>query len=201
MSQIRVAVTGGRDYGRYDPTVPAKLKKKRSREFDYVWKYLDRFKQRNAHHELRFCVGDATGVDSVVRDWCIENGVRCKRFKANWKKFGKSAGPRRNRRMLDKFKPTMLLEFPGGSGTANCVAEARKREIIVYRQPGIMPDHAKREAKKKKLKKGKKNAALDKGSSHKRSRGGGAETAARKAAAVHVPKTRQHRKKLFQVRD
>jgi len=197
MSQIRVAVTGGRDYGRYDPTVPAKLKKKRSREFDYVWKYLDRFKQRNAHHELRFCVGDATGVDSVVRDWCIENGVRCKRFKANWKKFGKSAGPRRNRRMLDKFKPTMLLEFPGGSGTANCVAEARKREIIVYRQPGIMPNHAKREAerlaecfKKKKSKKGKTDE-----------RRNGRVGKSRQANRLHVPETRKHRSKLFHSRD
>ena len=197
MTELRVGATGGRDYGRYDPTVPLKLKKKRLKERKYIIRILDGFKKRNAHRELRFCVGDATGVDAVVYTWCKDNGVRVKRYKANWKKYGKSAGPRRNRRMLDKFKPTLLQAFPGGSGTANCVAEARKRDILVYNQPGIMPNYTKREAKlaeKKKSKKGKTN------DNDKRKSVSG-QSSVRDRAGSHVPETRKHRPKLFRVRD
>lgn len=201
MAELRVVFTGGRDYGRCDKTTPDKLKKKRSREFDYIWNYLDKFRQRNAHYELRFAVGDAPGVDTVVRQWCKENGVRCKRFNANWKKFGNAAGPRRNRRMLDKFKPKLVNAFPGGKGTANTIAEAKRRDILVYQQPGRMPDHAKREAKraakaaeKKKSKKGKKNVERSRKSSAK-----SRHDADR--AGSHVPETRKHRKELFGVRN
>lgn len=155
MTTIRVGITGGRDYGRYDPTVPAKLAKKRKSEIKYIHRILDRFVRLNSWKgEIRFAGGDATGVDTVVRNWCIANGYRFKRFNANWKKFGNGAGPRRNKRVLDKFKPEVMISFPStGTGTANMVKEARKRGILVYQQPGLMPNYAKKALDEKRNKK------------------------------------------------
>jgi ABC-type Fe3+-hydroxamate transport system substrate-binding protein len=45
-------------------------------------------------------------------------------------KYGPSAGPIRNGRMLE-YKPDLVIAFPGGRGTANMVKQARKAGIAV----------------------------------------------------------------------
>jgi len=44
---------------------------------------------------------------------------------------GRAAGPIRNRQMLEEFRPAIVLAFPGGAGTANCVKTARELGILV----------------------------------------------------------------------
>jgi YspA, cpYpsA-related SLOG family len=48
-----------------------------------------------------------------------------------WKLYGKRAGHIRNRKMLEESKPHILLSFPGGSGTANCIKSALQMGIPV----------------------------------------------------------------------
>jgi hypothetical protein len=45
-------------------------------------------------------VGDASGVDKEARVWCKLNGVAILIGEAHWTANGKSAGPRRNRAMV-----------------------------------------------------------------------------------------------------
>lgn len=78
--------------------------------------------------ELKVLHGDAPGADKLVADWCEENGIQHITFFANWSKFGKLAGPLRNRAMLD-HKPEALIAFPGGKGTDNCKYQAKKLGI------------------------------------------------------------------------
>ncbi len=42
-----------------------------------------------------------------------------------------NAGPRRNQRMLDSFKPDLVIAFEGGRGTADCCRRATKMGIRV----------------------------------------------------------------------
>lgn len=51
-------------------------------------------------------------------------------FPADWERNGRAAGPIRNRQMLDG-KPDLVIAFPGGKGTADMVAEAKRRGIAV----------------------------------------------------------------------
>jgi hypothetical protein len=82
-------------------------------------------------------VGDARGADAIAREvsWAFEREPVV--YEAFWDAQGKSAGPRRNIRMLNTAKPIVLLAFrlrnsPTGSrGTDQCVLEARKRGIPV----------------------------------------------------------------------
>lgn len=78
--------------------------------------------------------GGATGVDSIVKNWCKRNGVHCAEVQALWDTLGKSAGPRRNRMMLE-LNPGKLLAFAGGKGTADMVKAARVRGVTVYEIP------------------------------------------------------------------
>ena len=78
--------------------------------------------------------GGATGADSVAIDWAVVNWVPCTEYKADWKKYGRKAGPIRNKQMLDEGKPDLVLAFPGGPGTENMVLQALQANIKVVRK-------------------------------------------------------------------
>ena len=79
-----------------------------------------------------------TGADRWADEWANERGVPFHRMAARWSKLGGQGGPIRNGEMLDE-KPDMVVAFPGGGGTWNCIRQARARGIIV--------EHAAREAR------------------------------------------------------
>ena len=83
--------------------------------------------------EATVIVGDCpTGADLYAREWCAKNNIACQIHYANWDKYGKSAGPRRNREMVEE-KPDIVLAFFDGDnrGTKNCVDLASKADISV----------------------------------------------------------------------
>lgn len=76
-------------------------------------------------------VGDAIGADALAREWARKNCVPCLVFYADWTKYGRAAGPKRNEDMLlfvqENFgheHTCKLVAFPGGNGTANCIERA-----------------------------------------------------------------------------
>jgi len=74
-------------------------------------------------------VGCATGLDAMVKDWAEENKISYRRYVADWDAIGIQAGCIRNGVMLEDFKPELLLGFPGGTGTTDCIRKARKMNI------------------------------------------------------------------------
>ena len=80
----------------------------------------------------RLIVGDARGADMHAREVAKHMGFAATVYRAEWAKKGPSAGPARNRRMLDDGKPDVLLAFknkPWSTGTDGCIREAMKRGI------------------------------------------------------------------------
>ena len=80
--------------------------------------------------------GGATGADSHARHWAESRGVRHRTFWADWRRYGYAAGPIRNQRMLDVGKPDLVVAFPGGVGTADMVARAKKAGVNVLEIAG-----------------------------------------------------------------
>lgn len=79
--------------------------------------------------------GAANGADSLAAKWAAMRGVKTIAFPANWAKYGRSAGPVRNKLMLDQ-NPDMVIAFPGGRGTAHMVRIAKDAKIpVVEVQP------------------------------------------------------------------
>ncbi len=80
--------------------------------------------------------GGAPGADRIGRAWAISRGYDFLTFEADWDKYGDSAGPIRNREMLNDGKPDMVVAFytnPDKSkGTKDMVKIARKAGIPVY---------------------------------------------------------------------
>lgn len=77
-------------------------------------------------------VGDADGADRWAKIWCDRRGVPYTEFKADWTKHQKRAGPIRNQTMVDR-QPDAGCAFPGGRGTADCVARMETAMVPVYR--------------------------------------------------------------------
>lgn len=75
--------------------------------------------------------GGATGADSLVRNWCMRNKVQGKTYKADWDVHGKSAGPIRNRQMIEENPEAIILAFPGGKGTQSCINIAKQLGRLV----------------------------------------------------------------------
>lgn len=76
--------------------------------------------------------GGARGADKMAQRACRILQYRTCEMKAHWNLHGKSAGPIRNRAMLD-LKPDLVLAFcrNNSRGTMDCVNEAKRRGIAV----------------------------------------------------------------------
>lgn len=111
---MKIVFTGGRDYDDYD-------------KVSWFLYTLD----RENNYQIEMVVGDARGFDRCVREYCGYSLDHPNVFRADWKTHGRRAGPIRNYEMLDTTKPDLVIAFPGGRGTADCVRQARKLGIPV----------------------------------------------------------------------
>lgn len=79
--------------------------------------------------------GEAPGADCMARDWATMYGVPVEKFPANWRLYGKAAGPIRNAEMLTR-KPDCVLAFHDdiehSKGTRDMVIRARKAGITTH---------------------------------------------------------------------
>jgi hypothetical protein len=83
-----------------------------------------------ADHEI--IEGGAPGADNRAQEWAHRREIKCTTVPAQWEKHGKSAGYIRNSEMA-KMRPDVVLECPGGKGTANMVEVAKASGLKVIR--------------------------------------------------------------------
>ena len=81
-----------------------------------------------------FIHGACRGVDLLAASCANDLGWTVKPVRADWSRFGLAAGPIRNVEMLEE-KPDIVVAFHddigSSSGTANCIKEAKARNIPV----------------------------------------------------------------------
>ena len=76
--------------------------------------------------------GGASGADRTAACLAEDFGFTVREFKADWDGEGKSAGFKRNLRMLDESPDLVIAFWDGRSrGTRHTITEARKRGIPV----------------------------------------------------------------------
>jgi hypothetical protein len=87
---------------------------------------------RKSYGSYTIVSGDACGADWLARAWAKYKNVPYKGYPADWKRHGKKAGPIRNQQMLDEERPSLVIAFPGGTGTADMVRRAKKAKVGVW---------------------------------------------------------------------
>ena len=79
--------------------------------------------------------GAASGADTLADKYGKEKGLEIMPFPADWKKYGRAAGPIRNKQMLVEGKPDIVYAFyrdkAESKGTKNMVNQAIKAGIKV----------------------------------------------------------------------
>ena len=75
--------------------------------------------------------GGAYGVDALAKLYALQNKLPYTEVKADWDKYGRSAGPRRNQKMAE-MSDYCIVFFKGSRGSASMIAEALKKNVPVY---------------------------------------------------------------------
>ena len=112
----RAIICGGRDWS----------------DRDITFRALDEY-----HRQQPIAVvihGAAKGADTLAGQWAKSRRIPVLAFpvsRQEWRTVGRSAGHLRNRKMLDRGKPDVVIAFPGGAGTKNMKRIAREAGIPV----------------------------------------------------------------------
>lgn len=103
---------------------------------DRWWKDREKIKARlsTLPKDTMILHGACRGADLIAAGVAQELGMKVKAFPADWDRYGPSAGPIRNRLMLDQ-NPDLVIAFHSdlrnSRGTADTVTEAGHRKIQV----------------------------------------------------------------------
>ena len=84
--------------------------------------------------------GGAKGADSLAEKYAADNGIEIKVFPAEWGKYGRSAGPIRNKKMLDFISAdgnALVIAFwhsksRGTKNTSENTCEKRRFPLTAY---------------------------------------------------------------------
>lgn len=111
----RVLVTGSRDWD----------------DEPEVHRQLDRLAAE--HPDIEVIEGGARGADTHARNWARKNKRKVTTYQADWKTHGRSAGPKRNQRMLDEGTPDRVIAFSrdlaNSKGTKDMVRRAKRAKL------------------------------------------------------------------------
>lgn len=84
--------------------------------------------------------GGAPGADTLAVRYATEASIPFKVFPADWNKYGKSAGPRRNKQMAEYADAAIVFWDGKSRGTQNMIQQMREAgksvEVIIYPQGG-----------------------------------------------------------------
>lgn len=77
--------------------------------------------------------GECKGADLLAKQVGLELGFEIVSFPADWKTYGRAAGPIRNKQMLVEGKPDLVIAFhkdiSTSKGTANMIKQAESAGI------------------------------------------------------------------------
>jgi hypothetical protein len=75
---------------------------------------------------------ETPGVDTLAEWWAEQHGIPVTRFTAEWKRYGRRAGPIRNQEMAGYAEGLVAVWDGQSRGTRNMIQLARRRGLQVY---------------------------------------------------------------------
>ena len=89
--------------------------------------------------DLKIISGCANGADNMAHDFAMEIGCDYQKYKADWDKLGKNAGPIRNLKMAINCDAAIFFWDGKSRGTADCISKVKalKKKIRIIRYDKI----------------------------------------------------------------
>lgn len=107
----RVVIAGCRDYNNYEE---AKA---------YIDFCLSNIRKEN---NIVIISGGASGADAIGERYAEENGFEVEKYLADWKTYGKSAGPKRNKQMAEVCDYVICFWDEKSRGTKSMIDYAKR---------------------------------------------------------------------------
>lgn len=93
------------------------------------WSFIDSV---HAHFPITEVVcGMAKGVDTHGMYWAKDKGIPWKEFPADWDRYGKAAGPIRNKQMAEYADAAIVIHL-NTKGSRNMISQMEKLKKPVY---------------------------------------------------------------------
>ncbi len=107
-----------------------------SRNYDNKEVLEDSLKYLHQMHNItHLWHGNANGADKMAGEWAKKYPeIKVHPTRAEWSRYGRGAGPIRNKAMLGNGIE-LVIAFPGGIGTSNMIKQAEKASIEVLKMP------------------------------------------------------------------
>ena len=83
--------------------------------------------------EITILSGHCKGTDLMAERYAKEKGFALEIYPADWKKYGKAAGPIRNRQMVENADTVIAFVSKTASGTKNLIENAKRlnKELFI----------------------------------------------------------------------
>jgi len=107
----KIVIAGCRDYNNYEE---AKL---------YIDFCLSDIRKEN---NIVIVSGCARGADAIGERYAKENGFEVERYPADWERYGRSAGPRRNKQMAEVCDYAICFWDGKSQGTKSMISYAKE---------------------------------------------------------------------------
>ncbi len=107
----RVVIAGCRDYNAYDEAK------------EYIDFCLSNVRKEN---EIIILSGCASGADTMGERYAKENGLKIEKYPADWEKYGRGAGPKRNKQMAEICDFVICFWDEKSKGTRSLIDYAKK---------------------------------------------------------------------------
>lgn len=120
MDKLRILVCGGRHFN----------------DYDLLENTINGVIAENGCENIEIVSGHCVGADRLGELYAKKHNAQVKIFPAEWKKYGKRAGPMRNKQMVDyisDFKNKIVVAFVRANtkGTRNTISLAKRANIRV----------------------------------------------------------------------
>lgn len=113
--------------------------------FDYstVSAHLDALlKTHDPNDTVTFLSGHCSGVDQLTEQYARERGYSLLLFPAEWKRYGRAAGPMCNQAMVEKSDQVVAFWDGKSRGTKSLIQYAQKlqKPLVIIKIPTRTPD-------------------------------------------------------------
>lgn len=92
------------------------------------WKAVKNAVKRSGFEITEVVSGGAFGIDMLGEKWAAENNIPIKQFRPDWKKYGRSAGPIRNKEMAKYADALIAIWDKKSKGTKNMILTMRSEK-------------------------------------------------------------------------
>ena len=112
---IKITVGGCRDFN----------------DSEYIFKCLDEYIKELCDEEIIIISGHCSGVDAIAEKYAEIKGFKTMIFPAEWDKYGRAAGPARNKKMVEASDIVIAFWDEKSKGTKSLINLAKKSDKVL----------------------------------------------------------------------